>query len=259
MADIQTVYGIHAVQSLLRAGAERIINVWLDKQRNDGKLQEIKQSFGELGLRIEYVDKKTLEKLSNGGNHQGVLVSVKLPQEYTEEALKKSLKDAEGNAFYLVLDQVTDPHNLGACLRTALAAGVQGVVVPKDNACRLNATVCKVASGAAEVLPVYRVTNLVRTLKWLKSEGVWLSGAAGEAQQDVFDADLSGSVAIVMGAEGKGLRKLTQQHCDQLIKIPMSDQVESLNVSVATGVILYEVVRQNIKNPNRNIQFKAEI
>jgi len=245
MAETQLIYGIHASQALIKAGAERIINVWLDRDRKDGKLLAIKESLGNIGVRIEYVEKKTLEKLSKGGNHQGVLLSVKLPQEHTEEALKKAVKRADGNAFYLVLDQVTDPHNFGACLRTALAAGVQGVIVPKDNACRLNATVCKVASGAAEVLPVYRVTNLVRSLKWLKTEGVWLSGAAGEAQLDVFDAELTGSVAIVMGSEGKGLRLLTQQQCDQLVKIPMSKQVESLNVSVATGIILYEVVRQN--------------
>jgi len=245
MAETQLIYGIHASQALIKSGAERIINVWLDRERKDGKFQAIKESFGNIGVRIDYVDKKTLEKLSKGGNHQGVLLSVKLPQEYTEEALKKAVKRADGNAFYLVLDQVTDPHNFGACLRTALAAGVQGVIVPKDNACRLNATVCKVASGAAELLPVYRVTNLVRSLKWLKSEGVWLTGAAGEAQLDIFDAELTGSVAIVMGSEGKGLRLLTQQQCDQLVKIPMSKDVESLNVSVATGIILYEVVRQN--------------
>lgn len=245
MADVQTIYGIHAVQAVLKGSPDRIINVWLDRQRHDAKYKSIKEGLESIGARIEYADKKVLDKLSHNGNHQGVLLTVKLPQEHTEEALKKAVKERLGNAFYLVLDQVTDPHNLGACLRTALAAGVQGVIVPKDNACRLNATVCKVASGAAEVLPVYRVTNLVRTLKWLKTEGVWLSGAAGEAHLDVFDAKLTGSVAIVMGAEGKGLRQLTQQQCDQLVKIPMAKQVESLNVSVATGVILYEVVRQN--------------
>jgi len=245
MAETQTVYGIHAAQSLIKSSAERIVNVWFDRQRKDSKLQGLQQSICELGIGVEYVDKKTLEKLSAGGNHQGVLISVRLPQEYTEEALKAAVKNQQGDAFYLVLDQVTDPHNLGACMRTALAAGVQGIIVPKDNACRLNATVCKVASGAADILPVYRVTNLVRVLKWLKSEGVWLSGAAGEATLDVFDASLTGSVAIVMGAEGKGLRQLTQQQCDQLIKIPMASAVESLNVSVATGVILYEVLRQN--------------
>lgn len=247
MAETQTIYGIHAVQALLERGADRIINVWLDRQRNDPKFQGITKALEKLGVSIERVEKKTLEKLSAGGNHQGVLVSVRLPQEHTEEALKKAVKQHQADAFYLVLDQVTDPHNLGACLRTALAAGVQGVIVPKDNACRLNATVCKVASGAAEVLPVYRVTNLSRTLKWLKAEGVWLTGAAGEAEKDLYQADLKGSVAIVMGAEGKGLRQLTQQQCDQLIKIPMEKTVESLNVSVATGVILYEVVRQRLR------------
>jgi 23S rRNA (guanosine2251-2'-O)-methyltransferase len=245
MAEVQKIYGIHAVQALIEARPDQIVNAWLDRQRKDAKLQIIKETLDDVGIRVEYADKKTLEKLSNNGNHQGVLLTVKLPQEHTEEALKKALKERDGQAFYLVLDQVTDPHNLGACLRTALAAGVQGVIVPKDNACRLNATVCKVASGAAEVLPVYRVTNLVRTLKYLKTEGIWLSGAAGEATLDVFDAELTGSVAIVMGAEGKGLRQLTQQQCDQLVKIPMSEKMESLNVSVAAGVILYEVFRQN--------------
>ncbi|MBV1913540.1 MAG: 23S rRNA (guanosine(2251)-2'-O)-methyltransferase RlmB [Cycloclasticus sp.] len=245
MAEVQKIYGIHAVQALIEARPDQIVNAWLDRQRKDAKLQIIKETLDDVGIRVEYADKKTLEKLSNNGNHQGVLLTVKLPQEHTEEALKKAVKERDGQAFYLVLDQVTDPHNLGACLRTALAAGVQGVIVPKDNACRLNATVCKVASGAAEVLPVYRVTNLVRTLKYLKTEGIWLSGAAGEATLDVFDAELTGSVAIVMGAEGKGLRQLTQQQCDQLVKIPMSEKMESLNVSVAAGVILYEVFRQN--------------
>ncbi len=250
MAEVQKIHGIHAVQALIKARPDHIVNAWMDRQRKDAKLQAIKQSLDEVGIRIDYVDKKTLEKLSSNANHQGVLLTAKLPQERTEEQLKKALKEQQDQAFYLVLDQVTDPHNLGACLRTALAAGVQGVIVPKDNACRLNATVCKVASGAAELLPVYRVTNLVRTLKYLKTEGVWVSGAAGEATKDVFEAELTGSVAIVMGAEGKGLRPLTQQQCDQLIKIPMSGKVESLNVSVATGIILYEVLRQNQRSLN---------
>ena len=245
MAEVQKIYGIHAVQALVESRPDQIVSAWMDRQRKDIKLQQLKKNLDDIGVRVEYAERKMLDKLSNMGNHQGVLLTVKLPQERTEEALKKVVKERTENAFYLVLDQVTDPHNLGACLRTALAVGVQGVIVPKDNACRLNATVCKVASGAAEVLPVYRVTNLVRTLKWLKTEGVWLSGAAGEAVLDVFDAELTGSVAIVMGAEGKGLRQLTQQQCDQLVKIPMTDKMESLNVSVAAGVILYEVFRQN--------------
>ncbi|PCI23091.1 MAG: 23S rRNA (guanosine(2251)-2'-O)-methyltransferase RlmB [Piscirickettsiaceae bacterium] len=245
MAELLTIYGIHAAQAFFENAASRVVNVWFDRQRVDNKLVQLKAALGELGLPYQDEDKKTLDKLAKGGNHQGVVITARLPQELAEDALKKALKQTKGNAFYLVLDQVTDPHNLGACLRTALAAGVQGVIVPKDNACRINATVCKVASGAAELLPVYRVTNLSRTLKWLKTVGVWLSGAAGEAEKSIFSAELSGSVAIVMGAEGKGLRKLTQQQCDQLIKIPMTANTESLNVSVAAGIILYEVVRQN--------------
>lgn len=245
MADIQKIYGLHAAQALINARPDQIVGAWVDRERKDSKLRAIIRLLENMGIRLEFTDKKMLEKLSSNGNHQGIVLTAKLPQERTEEALKKAVEEQEEDAFYLVLDQVTDPHNLGACLRTALAVGVQGVIVPKDNACRLNATVCKVASGAAEVLPVYRVTNLVRTLKYLKAQGIWLSGAAGEATLDVFDAELTGSVAIVMGAEGKGLRQLTQQQCDQLIKIPMSDKVESLNVSVATGIILYETHRQN--------------
>jgi len=243
MAELQTVFGIHAVESLIRNGLHRVTNAWIDDKRSDKKIVEIKTALQQVGISIEFNDKKTLDKLAKGGNHQGVVVAAQLPIELTEQALKKAVKE-QAEAFYLVLDQVTDPHNLGACLRTALAVGVQGVIVPKDNACRLTATVCKVASGAAENIPVYRVTNLARTLDWLKTEGVWLSGAAGEADLLHYQAELTGSVAIVMGAEGKGLRRLTRDACDQLIKIPMSGQIESLNVSVATGVILYEAHRQ---------------
>jgi 23S rRNA (guanosine2251-2'-O)-methyltransferase len=245
MAELQTIYGIHAAEALIAKRADRIVNVWFDQQRVDEKLTGLKEQLAGIGLAFTLVDKKTLDKLSKHGNHQGVLLTARLPQELSEDALKNALALKEGNAFFLVLDQVTDPHNLGACLRTALAAGVDGVIVPKDNACRITATVCKVSSGAAEVVPVYRVTNLTRTLKWLKTQAVWLSGAAGEADKSLFDAELSGSVAIVMGAEGKGLRKLTQEQCDQLIKIPMVHDMESLNVSVAAGIIMYEVVRQN--------------
>lgn len=244
MAKNQYVYGIHAVTTLLECHPERVLHLWLDEKQTASKLKNIHALVQTLGLKSQHADRKTLDKLSFDGNHQGVVVEAKLPEEKSEQALKAAIQSTEGDCFYLVLDQVTDPHNLGACMRTALASGVQGIIVPKDNACRLNATVCKVASGAAERLPLYRVTNLARTLKWLKEQGIWLTGAAGETEQSIFDANLKGSVAIVMGAEGKGLRQLTRQHCDQFVKIPMSSAVESLNVSVATGVILYEVVRQ---------------
>lgn len=245
MAELQTIFGIHATDAVLNKGASRIINAWFDNKKSDTRLSGFKETLVKIGIPFELVDKKTLDKLSKNGNHQGVVMTAKLPQELSEDALKKVLSSEDKNAFFLVLDQVTDPHNLGACLRTALAAGVDGVIVPKDNSCRITATVCKVASGAAEVVPVYRVTNLSRTLKWLKQQGVWLNGASGDAEKSVFETDLKGAVAIVMGAEGKGLRKLTQEQCDQLIKIPMVNEMESLNISVAAGVIMYEVVRQN--------------
>ncbi|ORU89948.1 MAG: 23S rRNA (guanosine(2251)-2'-O)-methyltransferase RlmB [Cycloclasticus sp. symbiont of Poecilosclerida sp. M] len=248
MAEIQTIFGLHAVQALLANRSERILTTNVDAQRDDDKLRKLINALQQAGVAVQRVDKKTLEKLADGGNHQGLVVTVRLPEEQTEDALKKAVKGYKGDAFFLVLDQVTDPHNLGACLRTALAAGVQGVIVPKDNACRLTATVCKVASGAAESMPIYRVTNLVRTLKWLKAEGIWLTGAAGGASLDLYTSELKGSVAIVMGAEGKGLRQLTQKQCDQLVKIPMQKKVESLNVSVAAGIIMYEVVRQQNSN-----------
>lgn len=244
MAELQTVFGIHAAGAVVQHGLDRVMNAWVDANRADKKVLQIKEALDHAGISVETSDKRTLEKLSKGGNHQGIVLAVRLPSELSEQELKSAIKRKEGDSFYLVLDQVTDPHNLGACLRTALAAGVDGVIVPKDNACRLTATVCKVASGAAETIPVYRVTNLSRTLDWMKAEGIWLSGAAGEAELIHYEAELSGSIAIVMGAEGKGLRRLTQQQCDQLIKIPMTGDLESLNVSVATGIILYEVVRQ---------------
>jgi 23S rRNA (guanosine2251-2'-O)-methyltransferase len=244
MADTHIIFGIHAVQALVEKRCEGVLSAWIEPQRADKKIQLIKDTLTAAGVSIQHADNKTLEKLSENGNHQGVVVSVRLPQEQTEEGLKSAVKSLQTDAFFLVLDQVTDPHNLGACLRTALAAGVHGVIVPKDHACRLNATVCKVASGAAESMPVYRVTNLVRTLKWMKAEGIWVTGAAGEATLELHKAELKGSIGIVMGAEGKGLRQLTQKQCDQLIKIPMLNDVESLNISVAAGIIMYEAVRQ---------------
>jgi 23S rRNA (guanosine2251-2'-O)-methyltransferase len=157
------------------------------------------------------------------------------------------VENLSGTALLLVLDNVQDPHNLGACLRTADATGVNGVIITKDKATGITPTVCKVASGAAETVPIYQVTNLSRTLRWLKGEGIWVLGAAGEAQQTVYQADLTVPMALVIGAEGTGLRRLTKENCDLLIKLPMLGQVESLNLSVATGAFLYETVRQRSK------------
>ncbi|MFD1215821.1 23S rRNA (guanosine(2251)-2'-O)-methyltransferase RlmB [Microbulbifer celer] len=245
----QLVYGLHAVQALLKSSPQQVQELLLLRGRKDQKLQKIVRQAEQNEIVIRYVDRRTLdEKVGDDGNHQGaVAVCMGETQVYDEQFLKSLLKklDEKGeNAFLLVLDGITDPHNLGACLRSAEAAGVQAVIAPKDKAAGLTPTARKVACGAAEVLPFVTVTNLARTLQMLQQAGVWIYGAAGEAEQDVYQTSLTGSIAIVMGAEGPGLRRLTRENCDHLIKIPMAGEVSSLNVSVATGVCLFEAVRQ---------------
>ncbi|HHZ69014.1 MAG TPA: 23S rRNA (guanosine(2251)-2'-O)-methyltransferase RlmB [Methylococcaceae bacterium] len=238
------IVGIHAVQSALDYSVEKIQGVWVDGSRQDAKFQELVKQLAGLEVPFHKTNKKTLEQLSKGRNHQGVLVEVDLPTLKTEKMLMEKIKTTSETPFFLVLDQVQDPHNLGACLRTADAVGVQGVILPKDNSAGLTPTVCKVASGAAETVPVYQVTNLARILRWMKQQGIWVMGAAGEASQTVFQIELTGPLAFVVGAEGKGLRRLTREQCDVLVKLPMLGQVESLNLSVASGILLYEALRQ---------------
>lgn len=242
-----TVYGFHAVDALLRQSTQRIQVIYLLKGRGDKRLQNLQKLAEGHQLAVEWVDRQRLDAMSQG-NHQGVVAVTQGSAESYDEAYLKShlpkMRDEGVVPFILVLDGVTDPHNLGACLRSAEAAGVQFVIVPKDNAASLNPTVVKVACGAAEIVPLVRVTNLSRTLQWLQQQGVWVLGAAGEGEQYHYQADLQGALAIVMGSEGKGLRRLTREHCDALIRIPMMGSVTSLNVSVATGVFLFEALRQ---------------
>jgi 23S rRNA (guanosine2251-2'-O)-methyltransferase len=238
------LFGIHSVQAALDYSSSKIMRVWVDAQRLDKRLGKIIDDLTALGIEPEKIDKKKLDRLSDGNNHQGIAMEVEMPSELSESDLKTMVEDLTTSALLLVLDNVQDPHNLGACLRTADATGVQGIVITKDNSTGITPTVCKVASGAAETVPVYQVTNLARTLRWLKEEGIWVMGAAGEAEQTVYQADLTVPLALVIGAEEKGLRRLTREQCDLLIKLPMSGKVESLNLSVATGVMLYEAVRQ---------------
>jgi 23S rRNA (guanosine2251-2'-O)-methyltransferase len=193
---------------------------------------------------VEMTTGEALDRDAGHANHQGVLAQCRAAAERTEGELPGLLASLSGPALLLVLDGIQDPHNLGACLRSADAAGAQAVILPKDNAAPITPVVRKVASGAAEVLPVFQVTNLARTLDELKDAGVWLIGAAGEAEQTLYDVDLRGPVALVLGAEGTGLRRLTREKCDHLARIPMAGTVESLNVSVATGIFLFEAVRQ---------------
>ncbi len=243
----QFVYGFHAVEALLKTSSQQIQELCLLKGRNDKRLNTIQKIAEKQQLTIRWINRDELDSYVDA-NHQGVIAVVMAKTEMFDEAYLKShlpkLIDDNIVPFILVLDGVTDPHNLGACLRSAEAAGIQFVIVPKDNSASLNPTVAKVACGAAEIIPLIRVTNLSRTLQWLQQQGVWILGAAGEAEQHHYQADLKGPLALVMGSEGKGMRRLTRENCDGLIRIPMFGTVSSLNVSVATGICLFEAVRQ---------------
>lgn len=238
------IFGIHAATTTLNRDSKRVKGMWVQKGRNDNRMQKLLDLAAQQGIRMQWTSRKELDDMAEGGVHQGVVVAVEPIQAKNEQFLDSMLDKLEEPAFLLVLDGVTDPHNLGACLRTADAAGVHAVIAPKDKSAPLNATASKVACGAAEVVPYVLVTNLARTLKDLQQRGIWITGTAGEAQTLIYDADLKGPMALVMGAEGKGMRRLTREHCDHLVKIDMAGEVSSLNVSVATGVCLFEAVRQ---------------
>lgn len=244
MSD-EYIFGWHAVEAVLKREPGRLQRVWIQTGRQDRRVQDITGGLDELGVTWEVVHRRELDARVSGV-HQGVVAQVGVSREWDEADLLASLSEAATPPFLLILDGVTDPHNLGACLRTADAVGVQAVVVPKDKSAALTPTARKVACGAAETVPLVRVTNLARFLRTLKETGVWLIGTAGEAEASLYQADFTGPMALVMGAEGKGMRRLTREHCDQLIKIPMQGEVDSLNVSVATGVCLYEALRQRL-------------
>lgn len=198
----------------------------------------------EQGIVVHKAERETLEKLAPDVQHQGCVARCKPLESLDEKALLDLVDNLDGPAFLLILDGVQDPHNLGACLRTAEAAGVHAVVAPRDRASGLTATAIKISSGSAERMPFAQVTNLARLIKDLQQRGVWVVGTSGEAEQSLFDVDLKGPVALVLGAEGKGIRRLTRENCDQVIYIPMQGEAESLNVSVAAGVCLFEACRQ---------------
>jgi len=239
----ETLCGFHSVTSILKRNSSDINRLWVDRSRHDHRLKELISLAEKAGIKVERVDQKYLDKISHGVRHQGVVADAKIGQQEGENSLFKLLEGLK-QPFLLVLDQVQDPHNLGACLRTAEGAGIDAVILPKDGAAPVNETVRRVAAGAAERIPVFYVTNLARCLNKLQQQGVWITGCADESAKLLFESDLTGNVAVVMGAEGRGLRNLTREHCDQIISIPMAGTVSSLNVSVATGVVLYEAVRQ---------------
>ena len=241
----EVAFGIHAINSLLRRSPDRILSLSIQVDRNDKRIQELVSLAQNQGVALARASKAELDELTTE-RHQGVVAVIERIETTAllSERDLPSFLGAIACPLVLVLDGVTDPHNLGACLRSADAAGVHAVVVPKDNSAELNATARKVASGAADVVPLVSVTNLARTLKALKDAGLWVIGTTGDADVLVYEQDLALPAAIVMGAEGAGMRRLTTEACDFLVKLPMLGAVSSLNVSVATGIILFEAVRQ---------------
>ncbi len=241
MSKTELAYGIHAITSILKNMPHRISMLYLLAHRHD----ELAKQAEACGIRIEYMSRHELDQLLPDQLHQGVIARCHPMQNYSEADLPKLLQGK--NTFLLILDGIQDPHNLGACLRTADDAGVHAVIAPKDHSVSLTPTVRKVACGAAETIPFIQVTNLARTLRFLRQEGIWLIGADDEEKNSLYETNLTGALAMVLGAEGKGLRRLTKELCDSLVAIPMHGSVSSLNVSVATGICLFEAIRQRMK------------
>ncbi|HET8552026.1 MAG TPA: 23S rRNA (guanosine(2251)-2'-O)-methyltransferase RlmB [Gammaproteobacteria bacterium] len=236
------VYGIHAVEAALRRNA--LSRLWLLRGRSDHRVEILAAEASKRNVPLELLPRDELDRLAGAATHQGAVGEVHAAAPGNEQTLEALLDELSGPPFLLVLDGVQDPHNLGACLRSAAAAGAHAVIAPRDRAASLTPAARKVASGAAEIVPFVQVTNLARTLRGLKERGIWTVGLAGEADQPLYDFDLAGPLALVLGAEGGGLRRLTKEHCDFLAHIPMTDAVASLNVSVSAGIALFEAVRQ---------------
>ena len=240
----ELICGPHAVLAAIKAHADEIDGVWVSTERQDTRMAAVLAAANEAHVKIHRVPRAALDRMSEGVSHQGMIarrLSVPRP---VHEDLGEFVAALTGKPLILILDGVQDPHNLGACLRVADAAGAQAVVVPRDRSAPLSAVAQRAAAGAAEAIPLFQVTNLARALDELKEAGGWIIGTAANAEQTVVQADLSGPVALVLGGEGGGMRRLTQERCDLLVSIPMAGTVESLNVSVAAGVCLFEIVRQ---------------
>ncbi len=243
-------YGLHSVRSLVKRCPQQIRLLWVQRGREDDlRIAPLLEAARRHRVALEVVSPQAIDRRLGEARHQGVVAWLRPEQTLGEGELFRDLEALAEPALYLVLDQVQDPHNLGACLRSAEAAGAHGVIVPRDRAAPLTATARKVASGAAETLPLYRVTNLARTLEGLRVRGVWTVGLAAEAESSLYQQDLTAPTALVLGAEGKGLRRLTRERCDVLAALPMAGTVESLNVSVSAGVALFEARRQRLVAP----------
>jgi len=240
----ELLFGIHSIDAALSNDPKNILELYFESDSQNARIKELSEKARELGLKPHARPREALDRMTGGARHQGAVARYRAPPPRTEKELYDLVEKAGKDTLILVLDGVTDPHNLGACLRSAEAAAVTAVVVPKDKAAGITPTVRRASSGAADRVAFFAVTNLARTLKALKESGVWLVGLAGESAQDFYKLDLKGPLGIVMGSEGEGMRRLTGEACDFLAKIPMRGGVESLNVSVATGVALFEALRQ---------------
>ncbi len=247
MSSTKVLFGFHAVGVRLKTAPQSVLEIHFDASRRDARMRQFLDRAREAGARLIESDGERLARLSGGHGHQGVAARVEAVAQIT--SLDDLLDGISAVPLLLVLDGITDPHNLGACLRVADGAGAHAVIAPKDHAAGINATVAKVASGAAETVPYFMVTNLARTLNELKERSIWIVGTSDDAPRTLYQSDLKGPTALVLGAEGAGMRQLTRKTCDELIGIPMLGAVESLNVSVASGVCLYEALRQRIQIP----------
>ncbi|MES2141947.1 MAG: 23S rRNA (guanosine(2251)-2'-O)-methyltransferase RlmB [Pseudomonadota bacterium] len=246
MSKKEFIFGFHAVASILEKAPERVLQLFMLEGRDDKRLQSVMQLANNQHIPYQVLSRIQLDKKAENGKHQGVIIEVRSLPIKDEKYLLSLIKKLAKPAFLLLLDEVQDPHNLGACLRSADAAGVDAVIITQNRSVGMTPVVRKIASGAAETTPLITVTNLANTLRKLKEEGIWIYGLDGRATQTIYDTDLKGPIGLVLGAEGEGLRRLTRDLCDGLLAIPMQGSVTSLNVSVAAGVCLFEAFRQRL-------------
>ena len=244
----ETIYGLHAVSALLKNQHRVVSALYINEERMDERLLVLRETAKNNNISIETLSSQAMKTRFGTMNHQGIVAIAEPLPAFSEHDLDRLLKEA---TLILILDGITDPHNLGACLRSADAAGVDFIILPKDNSANITPAVSKVACGAAESVPLVRVTNLARAMDQIKAAGIWIYGAAGEADTVIYDIDCTSRMALALGAEGKGLRRLTREYCDGLFALPMSGLVSSLNVSVATGICLYEVKRQILEKSRK--------
>jgi len=244
MSKSINIFGFHSIESLLNTNPESVLKVFIQIGRKDLRVNNLIEVLSDLNISFSALDKDNLDRIAKGEVHQGIISEVILPPLLAEDALLNSIDNLKEKPLILILDSIQDPRNLGACLRSANAAGVSHVIINKDGSAPINALVHKTSAGAINSLQLFHVTNLSRTIKSIQAKGIWVIGLDGDSPSKIYDVNLSDPTAIVMGAEGKGIRQLIKKTCDQLVTIPMSGNIESLNVSVATGIALFESKRQ---------------